>query len=67
MNPSVCDEEGNVYADLTGDGIHLYASAYERWHQFLKDNAIVRTRDDLGEVPAVQNPENIPNVEADTK
>ncbi len=67
MNPSVCDEEGNVYADLTGDGIHLYASAYERWHQFLKDNAIVRSRDDLGEAAVPQVPENIQNVEADTR
>ena len=41
MNPYVCDEDGDLYEDLSGDGIHLKASAYENWDRFLMENAIV--------------------------
>ncbi len=41
MNPYVCDEDGDLYEDMSGDGIHLKASAYEYWDRFLMENAIV--------------------------
>jgi lysophospholipase L1-like esterase len=41
MNPYVCDEDGDLYEDLSGDGIHLKASAYEYWDRSLMENAIV--------------------------
>jgi len=46
MNDEVCDENGNLIASLSGDGVHLKASAYAKWHQFLLDNAIVRDEKD---------------------
>ena len=42
MNESVDDEEGNLDSTLSSDDVHLKASAYERWHEFLLHNAIVR-------------------------
>ena len=41
MNPYVCDENGDLYDDLSGDGIHLKAFAYENWDRSLMENAIV--------------------------
>lgn len=41
MNKELCDENGDLKDELTGDGIHLKASAYDLWHSFLKKNAIV--------------------------
>ena len=41
MNPYVCDENGDLFEDLSGDGIHLKASAYENWDRSLMENAIV--------------------------
>ena len=41
MNPYVCDANGDLLADLSGDGIHLKASAYERWDRSLMENAAV--------------------------
>ena len=41
MNADLCDEDGNLKKELTGDGIHLKASACELWHKFLRGNAIV--------------------------
>lgn len=46
MNSAVCDENGNVRPELSNDGVHLTASSYELWHQFLLQNAIVRNADD---------------------
>lgn len=46
MNPYVCDENGDLEEDLSGDGIHLKASAYENWDRSLMENAIVRTAED---------------------
>ena len=55
MNPAFCDEEGNVFSNLTGDGIHLKASAYATWHEFLLTHGIVRTLDDyLGTGPIME-------------
>ena len=39
MNPYVCDANGDLLSDLSGDGIHLKASAYERWDRSLMENA----------------------------
>ena len=41
MNEDLCDKDGNLKDDLTGDGIHLKASACALWYQFLKTHAIV--------------------------
>ena len=41
MNGALCDENGDLKADLTGDGIHLKASACALWHDFLRKNAVV--------------------------
>lgn len=46
MNSAVCDENGNVRPELSNDGVHLTASSYELWHQFLLQNAIVRNKED---------------------
>ncbi|MBQ3392703.1 MAG: hypothetical protein IJG52_04740 [Lachnospiraceae bacterium] len=46
MNPYVCEENGDLISDLTGDGIHLKASAYENWDRSLFENAIVRDHSD---------------------
>ena len=42
MNEAVDDENGNLLEDLSTDDIHLKASAYERWHQYLLHHAIVK-------------------------
>ncbi len=42
MNEAVDDENGNLDSSLSFDGVHLKASSYERWHEFLLHNAIVR-------------------------
>ena len=42
MNEAVDDENGNLEAELSFDDIHLKASSYERWYEFLLHNAIVR-------------------------
>lgn len=42
MNEAVDDEDGNLTEELSFDEVHLKASAYERWHEFLLHNAIVR-------------------------
>ncbi len=41
MNEAVDDENGNLLSELSFDDVHLKASSYERWHQFLLANAIV--------------------------
>lgn len=46
MNSVVCDEDGNLREELSYDGVHLKASAYELWHQFLLENAAVRDEND---------------------
>ncbi len=42
MNEAVDDENGNLAEELSFDDIHLKASSYQRWHEFLLHNAIVR-------------------------
>lgn len=41
MNGALCDENGDLKDELTGDGIHLKASACALWHEFLLKNAAV--------------------------
>ncbi len=40
VNDILDDEEGNLKAELTGDGIHLKGPYYELWHQYILFNAI---------------------------
>ena len=60
MNADLCDENGDLKQDLTGDGIHLKASACELWHKFLRKNAIVipaaAGAEPAGQSPAGQTP-----------
>ena len=42
MNSAVDDESGNLQADISFDGVHLKASAYQKWYDFLLQHAIVR-------------------------
>ncbi|MBO4456158.1 MAG: acylhydrolase [Butyrivibrio sp.] len=42
MNEAIDDENGNLIADLTNDGVHLKASAYQGWYEFLLHHAIVK-------------------------
>lgn len=59
MNGDLCDKNGDLKAELTGDGIHLKAAACELWHTFLRKNAIVVTSvsgEPLGPDPAEQTP-----------
>lgn len=41
INDALDDGEGNLRAELSGDGVHLKGSCYEPWHQYLLFNAIV--------------------------
>lgn len=40
VNEVVCDEQGNLKADLTFDNIHLYGSKYNIWVDYLKTKGI---------------------------
>lgn len=42
MNESVDDENGNLLAELTFDDVHLKASSYQRWYDYLLGHAIVK-------------------------
>lgn len=39
-NPLFTDEEGFLNAELTFDGVHLYAQHYDVWRQFLMEHAV---------------------------
>lgn len=41
MNSAVCDKNGDLKDEVTGDGIHLKASACSLWYDYLKKHAIV--------------------------
>ena len=41
MNGDLCDKNGDLKEELTGDGIHLKAAACELWHTVLRKNAVV--------------------------
>lgn len=40
VNEAVCDNQGNLKADLTFDNVHLYASKYNIWVDFLKTKGV---------------------------
>lgn len=40
LNEVVCDEEGNLREDLTADQLHLYASRYDIWVDYLLSRGI---------------------------
>lgn len=42
MNEAVCDEEGNLNAELTFDNIHLFGSKYGAWVDFLLAHGILK-------------------------
>jgi lysophospholipase L1-like esterase len=55
MNSAIVDADGNVPADATNDGIHLKASYYEKWHQYLLGNGIIRSpEDNTGAAPTAK-------------
>ncbi len=39
-NPLFTDENGFLNADLTFDGVHLYAQHYDAWREFLMEHAV---------------------------
>ena len=39
-NPVFCDEAGYLKKELTGDGVHPYATGYETWAQWYLENGI---------------------------
>ena len=66
MNPDVCDENGNLLPELTSDGIHLKASGYEKWHEFLLHHAIYRDPDDYLGTGPIEEGVKIPGVTVPT-
>ena len=43
-NPLFTDEEGFLSAELTFDGVHLYAKHYDVWREFLMEHAVERKK-----------------------
>ncbi len=41
-NPLFTDEEGYLQAELTFDGVHLYAQHYDKWRAFLMEHGVER-------------------------
>lgn len=39
-NPIFTDEEGYLQAELTFDGVHLYAQHYDKWREFLMEHGV---------------------------
>ena len=42
MNEAVDDENGNLLSELSFDDVHLKASSYQRWYEFLLNHGIVK-------------------------
>ena len=40
MNEAVCDKNGNLIDEYTNDGVHLKASEYVRWEEWLRAHVI---------------------------
>lgn len=51
-NPLFTDEEGYLQAELTFDGVHLYAQHYDKWRTFLMEHGVERTKTEETEVSA---------------
>ena len=49
MNEHFCDDDGNLLAEMTGDGVHLYGSYYSRWTDAVLENAVIRSEEDYQE------------------
>ncbi|MCM1266261.1 MAG: GDSL-type esterase/lipase family protein [Bacteroidales bacterium] len=47
-NPLFTDEEGYLQAELTFDGVHLYAQNYDKWRTFLMEHGVEREEADHG-------------------
>ena len=62
MNPYFCDEDGNLRAELTNDGVHLKATAYTAWHDFLVEHGIWRSADDFTGTGPIMEGVKIPGV-----
>ena len=45
-NPVFTDDNGFLKADLTFDGVHLYAQHYDVWREFLMEHAVVKEEED---------------------
>lgn len=45
-NPLFIDNDGFLRADLTFDGVHLYADNYPVWREFLMEHGVVRENED---------------------
>ncbi len=42
MNEATDDENGNLLQELTFDDVHLKASSYDRWYQYLLQHGIIK-------------------------
>lgn len=42
VNEAVCDENGALCAEYTGDGVHLKAQYVDLWKEYLKNHAIIK-------------------------
>lgn len=48
-NPLFTDEEGFLQADLTFDGVHLYAQHYDKWRDFLFAHGVEKDGNDTSQ------------------
>ena len=48
-NPLFTDDNGFLKADLTFDGVHLYADSYTVWKTFLMEHGVIRQEDGKAE------------------
>ena len=46
MNETVCDENGNLIAELSTDGVHLLGKNYRIWEEYIKTHVIIRSEGD---------------------
>ena len=42
INEALCDENGALISEYTGDGVHLKAKYIDLWKEYLKSHAVVR-------------------------
>lgn len=54
-NPLFTDEEGYLQAELTFDGVHLYAQHYDKWRDFLFEHGVER-EEGAGQAKAPEDP-----------
>ena len=62
MNPEFCDENGDLKPELSNDGIHLKASAYATWREYLMTHAVYRDADDFTGLGPIEEGVKIPGV-----